>query len=281
MKFSFFDKFGALNSAPVFEAFARGLDRHGIARCHHDLNADVAVIWSVVWAGRMQPNRAVFDHYRTQSRPVIVLEVGMLDRGRTWKIGINGTGLHSQFCPHIDTNRPKQFGIELRPWKKLGNDIVICMQREDSEQWRGLPPARMWLDQTVQQLRSVSDRLIQVRPHPRQPAFHIPGTIVSRPQRLRGTYDSYDFDQTLDQAWCVINWNSGPACQAVISGVPVFTGPDSLAAPVGLQDWNRVESPVRPDRESWLTRLAHTEWTVGEIESGAMLDQLLARIKSL
>jgi hypothetical protein len=48
VRFSLFDKFGALNSPPVFSAFARGLERHGIDRSHHDLSADVAVIWSVV-----------------------------------------------------------------------------------------------------------------------------------------------------------------------------------------------------------------------------------------
>jgi hypothetical protein len=281
MRFSLFDKFGALNSQPVFAAFARGLDRHGVARCHHDINADMAVIWSVVWAGRMRSNHAVWQHYRANHRPVVVLEVGMLNRGHTWKIGINGTGLGSRFATNLDANRPQQLGVDIQPWKTSGNDIVICVQREDSEQWQGLPPVNTWLDQIVHQIRAVSGRPIQIRPHPRRPACCPPETTLMRPQRLNGTYDSYDFGQSLDQAWCVVNWNSGPACQAVIGGVPVFTGPDSLAAPMGQQDWSQIETPIRPDRSSWLTELCHTEWTLPEIESGVMLDQLLARIKSL
>jgi hypothetical protein len=281
VRFSLFDKFGALNSAPVFAAFARGLDRHGIARCHHDINADVAVIWSVVWSGRMQGNRTIWQHYRDHGRPVVVLEVGMLDRGRTWKIGVNGTGLQSQFCRHLDADRPGHIGIHTQPWKTPGSDIVICLQREDSEQWQGLPPVQTWLDRVVDHIKSVSDRPIQIRPHPRRPAYCAPGTTLTRPQRVHGTYDSYDFDRALDQAWCVVNWNSGPACQAVLKGVPVFTGPDSLAAPMGLQDWNLIESPLRTDRSQWLIDLAHTEWTLDEIASGTMLDQLLIRIQSL
>lgn len=281
MRFSLFDKFGALNSPPVFAAFARGLDRHRVSRCHHDFDADVAVIWSVVWAGRMRANRAVWQHYRAHRRPVVVLEVGMLDRGHTWKIGINGTGLGSRFVTNLDSNRHKQLRVNLHPWRAPGSSIVICMQRDDSEQWQGVPPAKAWLDQTVSQLRAVTDRPIQIRPHPRQPAYHPHGTELVKPRRVAGTYDGYDFDQILDKAWCVVNWNSGPACQAAIAGVPVFTGPDSLAAPVGLQDWQQIETPVRPDRSAWLTELCHTEWTVAEIESGAMLDQLLTRIKSL
>lgn len=281
VRFSFFDKFGALNSAPVFAAFARGLDRHGIARCHHDLSADVAVIWSVVWAGRMQPNRAVWQLYRAQGRPVIVLEVGMLQRGHTWKIGVNGTGLSSQFSCDLDGARIKKLGIKLAPWRTGGSDIVIFVQRSDSEQWTGQPAMPEWLDHTVHTLRNASDRRIVIRPHPRQSIYHPAGTELMRPARIRGTYDAYDLDRALAQAWCVVNWNSGPGCQAIINGTPAFTGPDSLAAPVANLDWSQIESPARPDREQWLQQLCHTEWQLDEIASGVMLEQLLGRIESL
>ena len=281
VRFSFFDKFGARNSAPVFAAFARGLDRHGVSRSHHDLSADVAVIWSVVWAGRMQANQAVWRHYRRQDRPVVVLEVGMLRRDHTWKIGINGTGFTSRFCTDLDPRRAQTLGINLAPWHTTGTNIVICAQRGDSEQWAGQPAVSTWLDQTVAHIRSVSDRPIVIRPHPRQPAHCPIGTQLMRPARVPGTYDGYDLEGALAQAWCVVNWNSGPGCQAIIQGVPAFTGPDSMAAPVSTQAWTQIESPARPNREQWFLDLCHTEWTLPEIESGVMLDQLLARIKSL
>jgi hypothetical protein len=53
---------------------------------------------------------------------------------------------------------------------------------------------------------------------------------------LVNTYDSFDFDTDLANAWCVINENSGPGCQSVIAGVPAFVGADSLAAPVANLD---------------------------------------------
>lgn len=281
VRLSFFDKFGALNSAPVFAAFASGLDRHGISRCHHDFSADVAVIWSLVWAGRMRQNQAVWRHYRDSNRPVVVLEVGMLHRGVTWKIGVNGTGLSSRFCTDIDPHRNKKLDIKLFPWRAPGSDIVIFCQRQDSQQWSGQPCMPTWINETVACLRQVSDRRILVRPHPRQPAYHAAGTAMTRPTRIKGTYDGYNLDHALTDAWCVINWNSGPACQAILQGVPAFTGPDSLAAPVASQDLTQIESPKRLDREQWLQDLCHTEWTLAEIESGVMLDQLLTRIKSL
>lgn len=281
MKFSVFSKFGALNSAPVFAAFCHGLDRHGISRAEHDLNADVAVIWSVVWAGRMRSNQAMFQHYRATNRPVVVLEVGLIERGVTWKIGINGTGQHSRFCQELDPARPRRLGVSLSPWRSDGRDIVIFCQREDSLQWHQQPEPHHWLDQTVKHIQSVTDRRIRVRPHPRRPAYAPAGTELMMPEKNPRSYDDYDIGHALDSAWCSINWNSGPGPISALRGVPVFTGPDSLAAPVANLDWSQIENPVRPDRESWLLDLCHTEWTLPEIEQGIMLEQLLGRIKSL
>ena len=59
MNISTFNKFGALNSGPVFEAFRNGCKKHRIRVSEHNMSADVAVIWSQLWTGRMAPNRAV------------------------------------------------------------------------------------------------------------------------------------------------------------------------------------------------------------------------------
>ena len=84
MRVSIFDQYGALNSAPVFAAIRAGLDRIGVAHSRMDSSADVAVIWSMLWAGRMKPNREIWELYRSTDRTIIVAEVGMLKRGLTW-----------------------------------------------------------------------------------------------------------------------------------------------------------------------------------------------------
>ena len=50
------------------------LQARGIQTQENSMTADAAVIWSVLWAGRMAPNQAVYEHYRSQNKPVIVLE---------------------------------------------------------------------------------------------------------------------------------------------------------------------------------------------------------------
>ena len=46
IKVGIFDRYGALNSPPVFQAIRTGLDRLGIKHSGMNSGADVAVIWS-------------------------------------------------------------------------------------------------------------------------------------------------------------------------------------------------------------------------------------------
>lgn len=278
MHFGLFNKFGALNSQPVFAAFQQGLERLGFSHSSHDMSADVAVIWSVLWNGRMKNNQTVWQTFQASKRPVIVLEVGMLQRGHTWKLGINGTGSSAFYGHGLDLQRPAKLNLQLQPWRESGTNIVIALQRNDSEQWAGQPPIDAWLRQTVDNIRQHSQRPIIIRGHPRQKPISIPGCTIDFPSHVKNTYDDFDFDRVLNDAWAVVNWNSGPGSQAVIAGIPAFVGASSLAASVANLDWSQIESPARPDRGHWLIDLAHTEWTCAELSTGQPIARLFTDV---
>ena len=273
-KVGIFDQYGALNSPPVFQAIRTGLDRLGIAHSSMDSGADVAVIWSVLWHGRMRQNHSVWQWFRAAGRPVIVVEVGMIQRGNTWKLGLNGTGIGC-YPGEILPGRAEQLRLRPQPWTNKGINVVIAVQRSDSEQWAGQPPTVAWLHETAKKLREHTDRPLIIRPHPRQRIADVPGCWIKSPQPIPGTYDGFDYDRCLQDAWAVVNWNSGPGSQAILNGVPAFVGASSLAAPVGNLDLAAIENPVRPDRTEWLEQLAHTEWTIPEIETGEPLARLI------
>lgn len=277
MKIGIFDQYGALNSPPVFEAIRTGLDRLGVRHASMDTDADVAVIWSVVWHGRMQKNQNIWQSFRSTGRPVVVAEVGMLQRGLTWKLGLNGTGLDC-YPGEIGRGRARVLGLQPRPWTNRGVNVIIAVQRSDSEQWAQQPTIKDWLTATAKTLRQHTSRPLIIRPHPRQRITDIPGCCIQSPQPLAGTYDGFDYDRCLQDAWAVVNWNSGPGAQAILAGVPAFVGASSLAAPVANLDLSLIENPARPDRTEWLEQLAHTEWTLEEIRSGAPLARLFATL---
>ena len=73
------------------------------------MTADAAVIWSVLWHGRMRANRAVYEHYRSQNRPVIVIDIGALYRGTTWKLAVNHITRDGYYGheSNLDRDRPR------------------------------------------------------------------------------------------------------------------------------------------------------------------------------
>lgn len=282
MKFSLYKQFGALNSQPVFAAFEKSVKEAGHTVTYNDPNSDVAVIWSVLWHGRMARNQEVWNRYRQSNRPVIVLEVGGIQRGVTWKVGLNGVNRDAYFSPggHDDSRR-KQLGLKLEDWKHNPNGaIVIAGQHFKSQQWQGQPPVEDWINRTIEKIRQHTDRRIVVRPHPRCPLTRSIGNshsvVVQRPNKIRGSYDDFDFGYA--SAWAIVNWSSNPAVQAVRGGVPVFTGPSSLAWPVANKNLDSIEDPHKLDRTQWLCDLAHTEYTLEEIAQGIPLRLLTEQL---
>jgi len=287
MIFGLFKQHGALNSVPVFSAFEQGVRHLGHTAHDNDLNADVAVIWSVLWYGRMSKNKAVWDHFTKQSKPIIVLEVGALKRNVTWKVAVGGINNEAYFghATNNDNARLTALGINIQDWKdtKEDNSIIICGQHQASHQWRNMPPVSDWISNTIQEIRQYTDRPIKVRSHPRYP-FNFnnkeSNVVESMPKRIDIVQDFYDFGTELSTAHCVVNWSSNPAIEAVLDGVPVFTGPDSLAHAVANYSFDTIETPLKPNRQQWANDLAYTEWTVDEIAKSTPLNRILNKINT-
>lgn len=272
MKFKLYRNFGALNSVPVFDAFANGVKMLG-----HEIvedSEDVAVIWSVLWNGRMAGNQQIYNNCVKQNKPIVVIEVGNLKRGQTWRISeghINALGIFGNI-ENLDPFRPQKLGVSLQAEKsKRLDEILIATQHSRSLQWQDQPSMEQWIRDTITKIKRHSSRRIVVRPHPRsQIREKFADAVIELPKKLINTYD--DFDIKYDYH-CVINHNSGPCIQAAINGVPVICDSTSLAFPVG-EKWENLETPQLPDREEWLLKLTHTEWTVDEIGQGIPLARL-------
>ena len=281
MRFKIFRQHGALNSPSIFDAFEQGLRATG-----HDIvdsNEDVAVIWSVLWNGRMLPNKAIFDESRKNNKPVIIIEVGNLKRNITWRICLNHIHGLGTFGNDEDLNidRPAELGIYLsEPKKERKKQILIATQHSKSLQWEGMPAMDQWVYSVVEKIRQQTDQTIILRPHPRSPMpgieHEFKNVIRQSPNKIVGTYDDFDIQYNYH---CVINHNSGVPIHAAIAGTPVICDKSSLAYPVSDSIEN-ILNPTLPDREEWLVRIAHTEWTVEEIAKGIPIMRLQKHILS-
>ena len=279
MKVSLWRQYGALNSKSVFDAFEHSLVSSGWTVSHNDASADVNVIWSVLFNGRMAGNKAVWE----QGKPTIVLEVGGINRGTTWKVGLNGINRDGYFSEQgNDGTRANQLGLVCKPWRTNSDFILICGQHDKSLQWQGMPSMGQWLLDTIDTIRTHSERPILFRPHPRCPLPTIENEFKNvyrqQPIQLPNSYD--DFDMGFDNVHATVSYSSNPGVHSIINGIPAFVGTSSLAYDVAndIDFMHDIEDPFMPDRTQWLNDYAHTEYTLEEISQGLPLNLLTSKL---
>ncbi|MBL6771308.1 MAG: hypothetical protein ISQ22_08065 [Rhizobiales bacterium] len=240
----------------------------------NDMDADAALIWSVLWYGKMSANKQVWDHYRAQNKPVIVIEVGGLIRNTTWKLGINGINRDADFAvdTYMPNDRLQKFGIVLQPWKQQGEYVLICGQHGHSEQWRYMPEMDTYYRNTIREIRQVTDKPIVVRSHPRyRESLHWACDMQwykeqdvtwNIPKHVQQTYDSFDLEHMLKHTHFTVSHSSNAGITSIIHGVPAVVSESSLAYEVG----SKMDSWLsKPDRHNWLNRMTYTEWFADEI----------------
>lgn len=275
MKIAYFPNAVARNGHSVLDAVLDSARIGGMTLCENSWDADAAVIWSVLWNGRMASNQQVYEHYRKQNKPVIVLDVGALRRDVTWKLAVNHITSQGYYGHQInlDEDRPRKLGITLEGAIGTNPSVLIACQHQASLAAGGLKSIESWVCTQVQILRNVTDRNIIVRPHPRSPLdrFKLPATVsVQMPVRVPNTYDAYNLEFRYH---AVVNYNSGPGIQAAIAGVRPVVDSTSLAYPVAV-DYTDIEQPYYTDRHQWLTEICHTEYTVDELRRGTWIRRI-------
>jgi hypothetical protein len=281
MKFGLWTANGALNSKPVFEAFATGVQKLG-HKAILNQEADVEVIWSILWHGRMRKNQLIWNRCKTNKKPIIVLEIGCFRRGYTWKLGINGINRDAFFGPNgNDTKRADKIGLVCKDWKKSNKPILLAGQHANSGQWHTPADATKYYVSTIQHLKEFTDKKIIFRPHPRSPIqFDIQNfknVEIEKPNKKINTYDDYDLNVSKYSA--VVNWSSNPGIQSIFEGIPAFVGESSLAYDVANKNFKNINNPTIFDTRQWLNDIAYTEWTIEEISTGDPLNRLMIYLK--
>lgn len=263
----------ALNGGPPMNAMLHALRTAGIETQEHSRDSDAVLIWSALWSGRMAANQAVYRHYRAQGKPVIIIDIGALHRGQTWKVAVNNINAHGSYghLENLDWDRPKKMNLKLRIPVNPKSHIVIAAQHTQSEQLAGTDLDK-WIHGQIQLIKHNTDRPIHIRPHPRcsLKTTGFSGVKIESPSRVSNTYDT--FDLALD-CHAIVNYNSGPGIQAAIAGVRPMVDASSLAHPVGVGIAD-IEKPYVADRHLWLTQISHTEYTVPELEQGLWLRRI-------
>ena len=76
MKIEIWPQYGPLNSKDIFKKFINSLENNNEQLfVNQETDADVAVIWSVLWSGRMSGYRPIWNRYTNKNKAVVVMEL--------------------------------------------------------------------------------------------------------------------------------------------------------------------------------------------------------------
>ena len=149
------------------------------------------------------------------------------------------------------------------PWKTTGTQIIVCPPTGAIE-W--MFDAQDWLSTTVKTLKQQTDREIVVRDKPLNPQIKIENGFTQLDGFMKNKIQK-PLEEDLNDAYCVVTYNSMVALKAVCQGIPVICDVNCAAYPMSgnLHD---IDNLNRPDREPWLWHLAHNQFTLEEMASG-------------
>ena len=175
-------------------------------------------------------------------------------------------------------------GVQLKPDRvHAEGHILICMQRDGGFAMKTLDPMT-WLNEKIQQIRSITSRPIWVRPHP-------------------GQYDMKDFQHWTDKkqikhcvtileptqsslidnlqgAHAAVFFNSSASVAAACEGVPVFADDASCVAwAVANKDISKIDTPETFAREQWIHDLAAAHWSDADAQAGRIYQKFMPYLK--
>lgn len=246
-------------AAPRLDAFAEGLERHGITADASPGDCDLLVVWGVA------SNRLLIEQQRKQGRDVLVMEHGYLgDRTEFTSCGFNGLNGHADFA--VNQMPDDRFNVHkklLKPWRKKGSGkyAVIMGQVPGDAALAGVD-FKSWVHETADWFAiNMPDIPTVYRQHPN-------GRFRIETPELAGELSS-----CLLRAEMVVTWNSNSGVDAALAGVPTIAiDAGSMARDVAAHDL--TISPPRPDRKEWLNNLSYCQWTTAEIARGDTWDHL-------
>jgi hypothetical protein len=239
--------------------------------------SDVAVVFGVqkkaVPFSKFRGN--VIQKQKESGKRTIVLETGYINRGdgpdNHYAAGFDGLNGRADFnnCDS-PSDRWEKLGVQLKPWKR-GSRIILCGQIP----WDAAVDHTnhlQWLKNKILDIHEYTDREIVFRPHPkyanREILNHIDRSFICR-------WSTESLLDDLQDAWCVMTFNSNSGVEAAIEGVPVFVDDcGSMAFPVANRSIIYIDNPKTPEREQWAHNLAYCQWTLDEMRSGETWNHL-------
>jgi hypothetical protein len=167
-------------------------------------------------------------------------------------------------------NMRRDYNMNLAPWRKNGNHILITLQRPMGWSMRGYN-LMQWLEETFTKIRQHSDRPIIIRWHPGDWKSYPNYAPILKKYNATVSPQTRHITEDLVNCWALVCHNSTPSAVAPIEGIPAFITDDpsySQGGDVANTDFSKLEDPILLDRELWIRKLAQCHWSFDDLRNG-------------
>lgn len=195
-------------------------------------------------------------------RPFYAIDTGYFGNGKhkIWhRITYNALQNMSQMIERDS----KRLELQLKgTWKEIykpftsGDKILVCPPSDKVMNMFGQGTAKEWTDKLVDQLKTMTDRPIEIRMKP----------IRSERVSTKTIQQALD-----DNVHCLITYNSIAATEALMEGKPAITLGPNAAQLICETDLKNLENPKIPSEDemyAFLTHLSYSQFTQAEMEDG-------------
>lgn len=197
-----------------------------------------------------------------EGRPFYAIDTGYFGNGKhkTWhRITYNAL---QNMNVMIERNLDR---LELqlqKSWKEIykpftpGNKILVCPPSDKVMNMFNQGTALEWTTKLVENLKTLTDRPIEIRMKPIRSERISTKTIQ---------------DALQDDVHCLITYNSIAATEALMEGKPAITlGPNAaqLICETNLANLENLRIPTEDEMYSFLTHLSYSQFTQAEMEDG-------------
>lgn len=154
--------------------------------------------------------------------------------------------------PH---DRLQQIGYKFKPYTS-GSKILICPPSDKVMNMFNQGTAQEWVEKTVEEIKKVTDREIEVRLKPTRSERVTSNTIQAA---------------LADDVHCLVTYNSIAATEALMEGKPAITlGPNSaqLICETNLANIENPRIPTKDETIAYFAHLSYAQFTGEEFDNG-------------
>lgn len=171
-------------------------------------------------------------------------------------------------------DRFRSWGKEVQSWRLDGGHIVFAGSSEKYHDFHGLPHPTEYAAKVCRRIWKATKRKVIYRPKPSwRDAVPVDGAQFSGPGE--------SIASAMTNAWCLVTHGSNAAIDAVLAGIPCVVLGDGAARPISSTEIDDAAYPRMAssrDVNRWLAALAYAQFTIPEIASGMMWQQIRPRI---